>query len=90
MTNTNSSTSTFRERLAWLRRMPLHWRILLLSQGCIFTCGYQYRIHILEREKKRRSLLASNNAITKEEEGTVTIIADERTTKNPSVTTTTN
>ena len=42
----------FRERLAWLGRMPLHYRILFGGQACFMVFAFQYRQHLITRRKQ--------------------------------------
>lgn len=42
----------FRERLAWLGRMPAHYRILFCSQLMLTAVAIQYRMIIVERRRK--------------------------------------
>jgi hypothetical protein len=53
------SQESFRERLAWLRRMPNHWRLLIGSQVVFTAFAIRYR-HILV-EKRRKDLLREKN-----------------------------
>jgi hypothetical protein len=47
--------SIIKERIAWLRRMPLHWKLLLSSQLLFTTFAIGYRQKLVER--RRRELL---------------------------------
>ena len=53
---------TFRERLAWLGRMPAHYRILFCSQLMLTAVAIQYRIIIVER--RRRELIKEESALS--------------------------
>jgi len=55
-----------RERIAWLGRMPLHWKLLFASQAIIMTFGVSYRNRVvqdileqerLEQEREERAKL---------------------------------
>lgn len=43
---------TFRERLAWLGRMPTHYRILFGSQLVLTAIAIRYRMIVIERRRK--------------------------------------
>lgn len=40
-----------KERIAWLRRMPIHWKILFTSQFIIFTTAIQFRLSDVKRAR---------------------------------------
>ena len=55
-----------RERIAWLGRMPRHWRLLFASQGLFMIFAVSYRRRVIqdilddqerEREAERRAKL---------------------------------
>ena len=41
----------FRERIAWLGRMPLHWKILFGSQAIIMSLAVNFRLNDIKRAK---------------------------------------
>jgi hypothetical protein len=45
---------SFRDRLAWLGRMPTHWRILLGSQLMFTAFAMNWRIADVRRRRKVR------------------------------------
>jgi hypothetical protein len=53
------SSSSFRERLAWLSRMPTHWRVLLVSQTVFTLFAFSYRQVVVAR---RRPTLAAGGS----------------------------
>ncbi len=40
-----------KERIAWLGRMPLHWKILFGSQAIIISIAVNYRINDIKRAR---------------------------------------
>ena len=55
-----------KERIAWLRRMPRHWKLLFASQGLFMAFAVSYRRRVIqeifddeerEREAERRAKL---------------------------------
>jgi hypothetical protein len=40
------------ERIAWLKRMPLRWRILFGTQAIILTTAIRFRINDIQRAKQ--------------------------------------
>jgi hypothetical protein len=49
---------SFRERLAWLGRMPFHYKLLFASQSLFTVFAINWRAQIVE--KKRRELEAES------------------------------
>jgi len=43
----------FRQRLAWLGRMPWHYRILFGTQAVIVVFAFQYRLKLIEKHRHR-------------------------------------
>ena len=41
----------FRERIAWLGRMPLHWKILFGVQTVIMSVAFNFRLNDLNRAR---------------------------------------
>lgn len=39
------------ERIAWLRRMPLRWKILFGTQALIFTTAINFRLSDIKRAR---------------------------------------
>jgi cell division protein FtsW (lipid II flippase) len=44
--------SDIKDRLAWLRRMPTRWRILLGSQAVVFMIAIRIRISDVNRSRE--------------------------------------
>lgn len=56
----------FRERIAWLGRMPLHWKILFGSQAIIMAVAFNFRLNDIKnakmiQERKRQEEAASGS-----------------------------
>jgi hypothetical protein len=51
---------SFRERAAWLRRMPNHWRLLIGSQVVFTAFAIRYRHNLVE--KRRKELITENQS----------------------------
>lgn len=43
---------TFKERLAWLGRMPTRWRVLIGGQAIFFAFAIKVRLSDIERGRK--------------------------------------
>eukprot|EP00554_Chaetoceros_debilis_P008454 CAMPEP_0194105112 /NCGR_PEP_ID=MMETSP0150-20130528/5343_1 /TAXON_ID=122233 /ORGANISM="Chaetoceros debilis, Strain MM31A-1" /LENGTH=59 /DNA_ID=CAMNT_0038792843 /DNA_START=40 /DNA_END=219 /DNA_ORIENTATION=- len=43
---------TFKERLAWLGRMPTKWRVLIGGQALFFAFAIQVRLGDIEKGRK--------------------------------------
>jgi hypothetical protein len=43
---------TFKERLAWLSRMPTHWRILIGGQAIFMAFAIQVRLNDISKSRK--------------------------------------
>lgn len=59
---------TFKERLAWLGRMPTRWRVLIGGQAIFFAFAIKMRLsdiergrRLLEEEKRLESINNNNN-----------------------------
>lgn len=54
----------FRERVAWFRRMPRHWRLLLASQAAFLTFAVSYRRRVVAevREEAEQDRLTAARA----------------------------
>ena len=45
----NAKKMTFRQRLAWLGRMPTKWRVLIGGQALIMTLAVSLRLKDIEK-----------------------------------------
>ena len=52
-----SISARFRERLAWLGRMPLHYRILFGGQAVVMVIAFQYRQRLIEQRRQELELV---------------------------------
>lgn len=52
-----SFSSRFRERWAWLSRMPLHYRILFGGQACFMVVAFQYRQQLIAKRRGELEML---------------------------------
>jgi hypothetical protein len=65
MMDDNSMSARFRRRLAWLGRMPMHYRILFGTQALFTVFAFNYRLHLIERgrqELEAEEQMAKQNA----------------------------
>jgi hypothetical protein len=49
---TKRQNMTFKERLAWLGRMPTRWRVLIGGQAIFFAFAIKVRLSDIERGRK--------------------------------------
>ena len=49
---TKRQNMTFKERLAWLGRMPTRWRVLIAGQAIFFAFAIKVRLSDIERGRK--------------------------------------
>lgn len=54
-----SFSSQFRERVAWLSRMPLHYRVLFGGQACFMVFAFQYRQQLIAKRRRELEMLES-------------------------------
>lgn len=59
--------SKFQERLQWLKRMPMKWRILFGTQLIFFTTALSYRLKDISNARLKSQQVETNNRETKEE-----------------------
>ena len=59
---------TFRERMAWLGRMPTHYKILFGSQIMITLFAIRMRYKLVERQKERDEASSVTSILTDERE----------------------
>jgi hypothetical protein len=57
---------TFRERLAWLGRMPTHYKILFGSQLMITIFAIRMRYKLVQRQKERDEAFSVTPTLTDE------------------------
>lgn len=44
--------ASFRERLLWIGRMPIHYKLLFVSQGLFTVFAINYRVQMMEKRKR--------------------------------------
>ena len=40
-----------KQRIAWLRRMPMHWRLLFGTQAVIMTTAFNFRLNEVRKAR---------------------------------------
>jgi hypothetical protein len=61
----NREGMDLKERIAWLGRMPLRWKILLGVQTAIMTTAFNFRLNDIRRAKiiQAKQLEADDNVV---------------------------
>jgi hypothetical protein len=54
-----------KERIAWLRRMPTKWRVLLAGQSLVFIVALRIRMNDINRSKE---LVAQREAAARQQQ----------------------
>lgn len=53
---------SFRDRLAWLQRMPTHWRLLIGSQLIFTLFAIRYRHKAVQKQQRRNDEVAAGTS----------------------------
>ena len=51
--NQNNFTTRFRQRLAWIGRMPWPYRMLFGTQALVVIFAFNYRLSLIEQGKRQ-------------------------------------